>query len=378
MPSLAEIMKYAAPAIGFAAGAANPRAADALNDLVSMRQAFKDRERRMRREDESDERQRAAAARQARSAEIAEEEYALQTEQRRESDAQTEAFMRNLPSRYRDDPRVMQLARDGDIGKAMELINSDVQKQGLSSAILSQIAQNAPQYVDPMRASVEAAPQMYGPLIQKLAGQMAPEELAMTMQQFMALGQPPAGASFSATVEAPGGGELRATRYGESTRGTGRQPKPYERESFILSTNEDFVKNVNEIADSMILYSKRTGSASMTSDEKEEAIDDARKRYLKLRDNYLKESREFPEGYRVPYPSWEDVKKGEPIKWKPPKGTTEKKKETKKGGEQEEPKLSAAELRALRIDQLNRKAAEPGGLTNEEYQELVRLEAESD
>jgi len=372
MPSFADAMKYLAPIAGFAAGAANPRAADALNDLISMRQAFKDRERRMRREDESDERARASAARQARSAEIAEDEYARQTEQRREIDAQTEAFMRNLPSRYREDPRVIQLARDGDIGGALELINQDAQRQGLSSAILSQIAQNAPQYVEPMRASVEAAPQLYGPLIQKMAGQMAPEEAAMTMQQFLDLGAPPPGASFSSTVEGPSGAEIRATRYGASTSG-GEKPKPYERESYVLGTNEAFLNSVNEIADNMVLYSRRSG---MTKEERQEAIDDARTRYLRLRDNYMRDSREFPEGYKVPFPSWEDVKAGKRVEWEPPK-----QKESRRDtglppvrAEGEEQKLSAAELRALRIKQLEQK----DDLSADEYKELQRLRKESD
>lgn len=334
MPSFADVAKYMVPALAGIAGAVNPRTADALNDIVSMRQAFKDRERRVRREDESD---RLAQLREERAAEeydIKMGEYAREREKRAETDATIGGLMRTLPSRYTEDPVVMAMANQGDVAGIMKYVEDEIQGRGTAANMISLIAQNQPAGITPeLKDLIRAEPRSFLTGLQALSPQlMKRQDPTLTMEDIAGLNIPP-DAYVSGKVDI-GGAPVTVSRQGAQRGGTpGKLPEHLDPVVVTRRTN-DYLNIVNDLVSE---YQSATGMSvsgprGKRDDPKlvkarSEKIDEIRKRYLKERADYMKSTEKWPEEYRAPAVSWDKLISDGGLKWSMP--TTDEK-ETKR------------------------------------------------
>lgn len=395
MPSFADIAKYLIPAAGFAAGTVNPRAAGVFSDLVSMRQAFSDRERTHGRQDASDIRQEASATRQARAAEIGEEEYARENEARNRQDAEVAAVMDNLPSRFANDPIVMQMAGDKDIGKILQYIEHKTQQLESGAAIKTHIAETNPRVLkEPgVMDMIDASPNLTGPYIQALMGRAAkpPENLPSTKDFFGGPALAP-GEYETTTATTPTGAKVKASRSGGSKGGTSTTKIPkHQRPGYIVNTNNAFVTQANEIANEMHKLridknssgEKTRGRGRLdTGKDRDKKFAAGKSRYNTVRDAYNRNSAEMDPGFRVQMLPWADILDGKQTMWVTPKEFRTSDSDTAelpdvdaaiRGEEIVEGGLTAAEKRTSRRRVLEEK--DPKEMSASEFIELGELQA---
>lgn len=335
MPSFADVAKYLVPALAGVAGAVNPRTADALNDIVSMRQAFKDRERRTRREDEAD---RLAQLRETRAAEkfdLEMGEFAREREKRAETDATISGMMQNLPSRFREDPVVISLANQGDVAGMMDYVEKEISRANLSGAIQSQIARVAPQALTPeMREAIQASPQMFGTGIQALAPQlMKQRDPTLTMEDIANLSIPP-DAYVSGKVDVDGT-PVTVSRQGAARGGSSTKVPEHLDPVVVRRRTDDYLNIVNDILseyqnavgmDVKGPRGKRDDTKKIAARNKK--IDELRKKYLTERGKYMSSTEKWPAEYRAPAVSWDKLISDGGLKWSMP--TTEKRETERK------------------------------------------------
>jgi len=376
MASLAEVAKYLVPALAGIAGAVQPKTAGALTDIVSMRQAFKDKERQTRREDESDARAAAGEERAKAKFDATMQEYGRSQEQLAKTDATIGGIMRNLPSSYTENPIVIAMANEGDVAGIMQFVEKDIAGRQFGGDVLSYAASVNPQKITPeIKRMVKDRPELIGTALQSLAPKLVtPQEATMSPEDFAALDVPP-NASISAEIEYPGGAKARGAKYDQPRSGTSSKIPDEQNPVVVVRRTEDYLGRVNEIVNRYNrLSDMNTKSKSGKDDpkrikERNDEIDALRKEYLTARGNYRKDTEKFPDAYRAPLMDWETLIKKKGLEWSLPKevsdaaAATEKKPVSKPdtGG------LPQEELDRLYLEQIDRKLIGNEIVTREEF-----------
>jgi len=393
MPSLADIMKVVIPVMSGVAGAVQPKTANALQSIVDMRQAYKDKDRRTRREDESDQMARNRESRQAEKYQLEMGEFTREREKRQETDDTIAGIMRSLPSRYTEDPTVMAMANKGDVAGIMEYVDSDIQGRSLSGNLIEMFARNKPQEVmdSNIKELVKAEPRSFLTGLQAIAPSLTKKpDKTLSMGDIAGIDIPP-DAYISGKVDVDGV-PVNVSRQGSGRTGSTAKMPEHRDPTVVTRRTGDYLTFVGSVMDdyNRALKMDVRGPRDKRDDPKKikaraDKIDSIRTKYLSGQAKYLSNTEKWPAEYRAPAVTWDELVSKGGLGWNMPttedaerqRSTSESDTAKKRSGIDDATNVEAkddattADTAFLRVVEQKMEAGEP--LTSEEYQRYWSL-----